>query len=97
MQVAHGTNMLLMPAQVIEGCDVNCSFKGLDVMPLISTAEPATAPQRLRVNGRARFAGRVEPLQPKQHSAQEQQSGSSAAPSLFSGVQTCAWCHETRS
>lgn len=49
--------------QVIEGCDVDCSFRGLDVLPLLNAAassEAASAPQRLRLNGRARFAGRLE-------------------------------------
>lgn len=84
---------------------MDCSFKGLDVLPLVSpqSSEPAAAPQRLRLNGRARFAGRLEPSEepPQEAEAAGMQSGAVAggaaeAPSVFRGMCTTqiaiTWC-----
>ena len=53
-------------APVIEGCELDCECKGLDLLPLLSPAAATTdsrlAPaQRLKLAGSARFAGRVTP------------------------------------
>lgn len=52
-------------APVIEGCELDCECKGLDLLPLLSPAaatDSRLAPaQRLKLTGSARFAGRVTP------------------------------------
>ena len=55
-----------MGAPVIEGCELDCECKGLDLLPLLSPVAAATdsrlAPaQRLKLTGSAHFAGRVTP------------------------------------
>ncbi len=51
---------------MLEGCELDANFKGLDVLPLVSPAAAvdrvaSSQPPRLRLNGRARFSGRVTP------------------------------------
>ena len=52
-------------AAIIEGCELDCECKGLDVMPLLSSSAPSDsllAPQqRLKLTGSAAFAGHVTP------------------------------------
>ena len=52
-------------APVIEGCELDCECKGLDVLQLVSPSaatDSFLAPQqRLKLTGSARFAGRVTP------------------------------------
>ena len=72
-------------APVIEGCEIDCNCKGIDVLPLVSPASPGDSrlgpQQRLKLNGSARFAGRVMPATEPPADASEL-----ATPS-FSGVQ----------
>jgi hypothetical protein len=60
----------------LEGADVDCSFKGLDVLPLLSPGAAlergaAAQPQRLRLNGRTKVSVRL--AEPATNQAQEQQ------------------------
>ena len=73
-------------AAVIEGCEIDCDLKGIDVLPLLSTTAPGDSrlgpQQRLKLNGSARFAGRVSPA--------TQPSGAADKPATpsFSGEHT---------
>ena len=73
----------------MEGCQLDCEFKGLDVLPLVSAAHPTEAmagAQRLRLNGRMQFDGQLE----------EASSGREA--SVYAGEAApsrcccCCWC-----
>ena len=69
-------------APIIEGCEIDCDCKGIDVLPLLSPAatDSRLGPQqRLKLNGSAKFAGRVTPALESAGNADEL-----AAPS-FSG------------
>ena len=73
-------------APVIEGCEIDCDCKGIDVLPLLSPTAAGDSrlgpQQRLKLNGSARFAGRVTPATEPSGSADEP-----ATPS-FSGDHT---------
>ena len=44
----------------LEGCDLDVHLRALDVLPLLLPERGAPAgPQRLRLNGRAKFSGRL--------------------------------------
>lgn len=47
----------------IEGADIDCVFKGLDVLPLAAALERGAAAktQRLKLNGRTKFSVRLTP------------------------------------
>ena len=49
----------------IEGADIDCNFKGLDVLPLANALERGAAAkaQRLKLNGRTKFSVRLTPVQ----------------------------------
>lgn len=67
---------------VVEGCEVQCELKGLDVLPLLSAsaAEGHLGLQsRLKVKGSADFSGRVTP-------ATTAADGSITTPSSFAGA-----------
>lgn len=47
----------------IEGADIDCNFKGLDVLPLAAALDRGAAAktQRLKLNGRTKFSVRLTP------------------------------------
>ena len=49
----------------IEGADIDCNFKGLDVLPLAAALDRGAAAktQRLKLNGRTKFSVRLTPQQ----------------------------------
>lgn len=49
----------------IEGADIDCNFKGLDVLPLAAALDRGAAAktQRLKLNGRTKFSVRLTPVQ----------------------------------
>ena len=49
----------------IEGADIDCNFKGLDVLPLANALERGAAAkaQRLKLNGRTKVSVRLTPMQ----------------------------------
>ena len=64
----------------MEGCQLDWTFKGLDVLPLMNSqasAEAMAGAQRLRLNGRVQFDGRL-------------QEDSEAEPHVYAGVPSCS-------
>ena len=49
----------------VEGADIDCNFKGLDVLPLAAALDRGAAAktQRLKLNGRTKFSVRLTPQQ----------------------------------
>ena len=49
----------------IEGADIDCNFKGLDMLPLATALDRGAAAktQRLKLNGRTKFSVRLTPQQ----------------------------------
>jgi hypothetical protein len=47
----------------LEGADIDCDFKGLDVLPIAAALERGSAAkaQRLKLNGRTKFSVRLVP------------------------------------
>ncbi len=47
----------------LEGADIDCDFKGLDVLPIAAALERGSAAkaQRLKLNGRTKFSVRLTP------------------------------------
>lgn len=45
----------------LEGADIDCNFKGLDVLPIAASLERGSAAQaqRLKLNGRTKFSVRL--------------------------------------
>lgn len=49
-----------LAALQLEGCDLDVNLRALDVLPLVAPERGAPAgPQRLKLNGRAKFSGRL--------------------------------------
>ena len=75
-----------MCRQVLEGCDLDVDFKGLDVLPIVSPPEAlehinSSQPMRLKLNGRTKFSGRMQHPQRTSSAVQQGQE----APQSFSG------------
>ena len=65
----------------MEGCQLDWDFKGLDVLPLLNSsasAEVMAGAQRLRLNGRVQFDGRL-------------QEGPGAQPHVYAGALRKGW------
>ena len=55
----------------LEGADIDCDFKGLDVLPIAAALERGSAAkaQRLKLNGRTKFSVRLTPTPGEWHPA----------------------------
>lgn len=67
-QVGEWASLLQVEATALaqpqlEGADIDCDFKGLDVLPIAAALERGSAAkaQRLKLNGRAKFSVRLTP------------------------------------
>ena len=63
---------LTRAAQEVEGCQLDCEFKGLDVLPLVNATHPSevmAGAQRLRLNGRMQFDGQLQDAAPGQEAS----------------------------
>ncbi|CAL8466123.1 g5659 [Coccomyxa elongata] len=73
----------------LEGADIDCDFKGLDVLPIAAALERGSAAkaQRLKLNGRTKFSVRLTPTPDKDagQSNGEHQQQAERRPSAFAG------------
>jgi hypothetical protein len=64
LQVTKQEEATRLSRPVIEGADIECRMKNLDVMPLVSSSEPtdhvtSNQPMRLRMSGMTHFKGKL--------------------------------------
>ena len=74
----------------LEGADLDVQMRALDVLPLVAPERGAPAgPQRLKLNGRAKFSGRLAaPAGAESGAAQGQDGPRERAGAAFAGALT---------
>ena len=74
----------------LEGADLDVQMRALDVLPLVAPERGALAgPQRLKLNGRAKFSGRLAaPAGAERGAAQGQDGPGEQAGAAFAGALT---------
>ena len=81
-------------APVLEGCEIDCDCKGIDVLPLLSptSVDSRLGPQqRLKLNGSAKFAGRVTPAPESAGGAAELAAPSFSGDPALQGFECPPW------